>query len=267
MTVPLTMRLEDAFASRAAELPSAARILLRIAAADEGASLAEVMFAAAVASGARPSIEDLVPATDAQLIDLAGTELRFRHPLVASAMYQTASVAERHTAHAALARVLHDPDRQVWHRAAAVVGLDAEVAAELQEVGGRAQKRGANAIAAASAAVLTPVGVQRSLLLLSAADAAVELGSSELVTHLLREAQSSELEPRERALALWLEDGYWHGLLGDPVRVDALTRAAEAPRECSKFVKGALSGRAARVAQVVRKGSRRRAARRDRSWR
>jgi DNA-binding CsgD family transcriptional regulator/tetratricopeptide (TPR) repeat protein len=231
VTVPLTMRLEDAFASRAAELPSATRTLLRIAAADEGASLAEVISAAAVASGARPSIEDLVPATDAALIDLAGTELRFRHPLVASAMYQTASVAERHTAHAALARMLHDPGRQVWHRAAAVVGLDHDVAAELQETGRRAQKRGANAIAAAAferAALLTPVGVQRSLLLLSAADAAVELGSSELVMHLLREAQSSELEPRERALALWLEDGYWHGLLGDPARVDALTTAAEA---------------------------------------
>ena len=161
VTVPLTMRLEDAFASRAAELPSATRTLLRIAAADERASLAEVISAAAVASGARPSIEDLVPATDAQLIDLAGTELRFRHPLVASAMYQTASVAERHAAHAALARVLHDPDRQVWHRAAAVVGLDDEVAAELQEVGRRAQKRGANAIAAAAferAALLTRSG-------------------------------------------------------------------------------------------------------------
>ena len=231
VTVPLTMRLEDAFASRAAELPSATRTLLRIAAADEGASLAEVISAAAVASGARPSIADLVPATDAQLIDLTGTELRFRHPLAASAMYQTASVAERHTAHTALARVLHDPDRQVWHRAAAVVGLDNEVAAELQEMGRRAQKRGANAIAAAAfepAALLTPVGVQRSLLLLSAADAAVELGSSELVMHLLQEAQSSELEPRGRALALWLEDGYWHGLLGDPARVDALTKAAEA---------------------------------------
>ncbi len=232
VTVPLTMRLEDAFASRAAELPSATRAVLRIAAADERASLAEVISAAAVASGARLSIEDLVPATDAQLIDLAGTELRFRHPLVASAIYQTASVAERHAAHEALARVLHDPDRQVWHRAAAVVGLDAEVATELQDMGQRAQKRGAHAIAAAAferAALLSPDEVQRSLLLLSAAEAAAELGSSgELVMHLVREAQSSELGSRERALALWLEDAYWLGPVGDPARVDALTRAADA---------------------------------------
>jgi len=230
VNVPLTTRLEDAFVSRAAELPGATRTLLRIAAADERASVAEVISAAAVASGARPSIEDLVPAMDAQLIDLLGTELHFRHPLVASALYQTASVAERQAAHAALARVLHDPDRQVWHRAAAVIGHDNDVAAELQEVGRRAQRRGANAVAAAAferAGFLTADETQRSPLLLSAAEAAADLGSSELVMHLVREAQSSELGPRERALALWLEDGYWPGAVSDPARVDALTRAAE----------------------------------------
>ena len=230
-TVPITARLEDAFASRAAELPTVTRTLLRIGAADERASLAEVMSAAAIASGTRTVVEDLVPATDAQLIDLDATGLRFRHPLVSSAIYQAASVAERIAAHAALAEVLNDPDRQLWHRAAATVGPDAEVAAELQEMGQRVRKRGANTIAAAAferAAALTPDTSQRAQLLLSAAEASAEFGSGDLVAHLLREAQSADLGPRERALAMWLEDGFWPGLVGDAARVTALTRAAEA---------------------------------------
>ena len=58
-----------------------------LGAADERASLAEVMSAAAIASGTRSVVEDLVPATDAQLIDPDATGLRFRHPLVSSAIY------------------------------------------------------------------------------------------------------------------------------------------------------------------------------------
>ncbi len=233
-TVQLTARLEQAFASRAAELPTATRTLLRISAADERTSLAEVISAAEVASGARPTVEDLVPATEAQLIDLEGTLLRFRHPLVASAIYQAASVAERHAAHAALGQVLGDHDRQVWHRAAATVGTDQDVAVELEEMARRVQKRGANIIAAGAferAAALSPAPSERARLLLSAAEAAAELGRSKLVVHLVREARSVELGARERALAMWLEDGFEPGPLGDPTRVSTLVQVA---REMSR---------------------------------
>ena len=228
-TVPLTARLESAFASRAAELPTATRTLLRIAAADERATLAEVIAAAEVAFGTCLTVEDLVPATDARLIDLDVTELRFRHPLMSSAVYQAASVAERHAAHAALAEILRDPDRQVWHRAAATVGTDLDVASELEAMARRVHKRGANIVAAAAferAAALTRDPTERAQLVLSAAQAAAELGRSEIVLHLVREARAAELGLRERALAMWLEDGLETGPVGDPARVSALARAA-----------------------------------------
>ncbi|HEY6496240.1 MAG TPA: ATP-binding protein, partial [Trebonia sp.] len=118
--LPLTPRLRLAFAARATELPRATRSLLLIAAADDHAALAEVMRAAAIATGTEPAIGDLGPAVEARLIDPGGHAVRFPRALVRSALYQDASAAERHAAHAALAEVLAgDPDRQAWHRGAA----------------------------------------------------------------------------------------------------------------------------------------------------
>ncbi|HEY2656017.1 MAG TPA: AAA family ATPase, partial [Solirubrobacteraceae bacterium] len=115
--LPVTARLEQAFASRAAELPVATRAVLRVAAVDDGEALAEVLSAAEIVIGTRQTVEALVPAIEAQLVEVDGHAIRFRHPLVRSAIHQAASVAERHAAHAALAEVLsHDPDRHVWHR-------------------------------------------------------------------------------------------------------------------------------------------------------
>jgi DNA-binding CsgD family transcriptional regulator len=229
MPLPLTARVEAAFASRVVELPAATRRLLLLAAADERANMAEVIAAAQTALGERPAVEDLVPATDAKLLEIDGAELRFRHPLVSSAIYQTATVAERHAAHAALADVLRDPDRQVWHRAAATVGVNAEVALELEETASRAQRRGANAVAAAAferAAAITVDPRERARLLLGAAEAAAELGRTDMVLRVLSEARSMELGTREAARATLLEDWFRSGPVGDRIRVGALVRAA-----------------------------------------
>jgi DNA-binding CsgD family transcriptional regulator len=228
--LPLTARLEHAYAARAADLPRVTRTLLVVAAADDSGSLAEVMSVTGKVLGAAPAVSDLDPAIEARLIEAGDQLIRFWHPLVRSAVYQAASVAERHAAHAALAEVLAaDPDRRAWHRAAAAVGPDPSVAAELEQAALRARRRGGVITAAAAferAAALTPGPARRGALLLSAAEAARELGHTEMVRRLLREAGSCALTSHDHAHVMWLGDAFRNGPVGDPVKVRALAEAA-----------------------------------------
>lgn len=149
--LPLTKRLEKAFAARAADLPPVTRTLLLVAAADGGGELAQVMQAADAVLGTKPTVSNLVPGVDAHLIESDGDVVRFRHPLMRSAIYQAATLADRQAAHAALADALaDDPDRRAWHRASATAVPDPEIAAELEEAARRARGRGGITTAAAA---------------------------------------------------------------------------------------------------------------------
>src|SRR5258708_30321126 len=128
--LPLTARLEQAFAMRASELPNHTRTLLLMATINDSDAVGETLAAAAILDNT-VTIDDFTPAVSAGLIGIDDTTARFRHPLVASSIHHEAPIAQRLAAHAALAAVLGDEgDRQLWHRAASSVGPDEEIAGQ-----------------------------------------------------------------------------------------------------------------------------------------
>src|SRR5215469_12204722 len=175
---PLAGRIEDSFARQLAALPDQTRRLLQLAAADPSGDMA-LVWRAATRLGI--PVQAAAPAVEAGLAEFGG-RVRFRHPLVRSAVYRSVALPVRQEMHAALAEVtdpIADPDRRAWHRAQAAPGPDEEVAAELERSAERAQARGGLAAAAAfleRAVTLTADPAQRAGRALAAARAHVQAG-------------------------------------------------------------------------------------------
>ena len=229
--LPITTRLEHAFAARASELSADTQALLLVAAANDRDSLPEVLSAASTMQGVTVALDAFVPAISARLVELDGSQIRFRHPLVRSATYQSATIPHRLSAHAALAEVLVDqPDRRAWHRASSIVGADEEIARELEEAAERAERRGATAVAVATlerAAKLTEDLAARGARLLRAAELGLDLGRQDLVIRLLKQAESIELAPRDLARRAWIREMSDPGMPGDPGNVRSLIKTAD----------------------------------------
>jgi len=229
-SVPLTERLERAFAARVADLPTGTRLLLLVAAHSDDERLSDIVDAASAVAGAGLGLDLLEAAAEAAIIDLDLHSVRFRHPLIRSAVRQSGSLRERRRVHEALAEVLRDqPDRRVWHRAALISGTHEEVANELAEAALRARRRGALAVAVTAlrrSAELSPPG-QRAGRLLAAAQLAFELGQRDLVAPILREVEYLDPGPLERARAAWIEEVVHTRPLADAPRVASLIAAAE----------------------------------------
>jgi DNA-binding CsgD family transcriptional regulator len=184
---PLANRIEQSFLRRLDSLPEETRRLLLTAAAEP---VGDVSLLWRAAEGLGLGADAAAPAQSAGLIDLRG-RVRFRHPLVRSAIYKTATLPERERAHQALAEATDpevDPDRRAWHRAHATTTPDEGIAAELELSAGRAAHRGGIAAAAAffeRAAELTPDPARRGRRALTAAQAKVESGAPEAAEKLL----------------------------------------------------------------------------------
>jgi hypothetical protein len=224
--LPLTDRLERAFSSRLSDLPHIAQLLLFVTAENDGTSLHEILSAAEAVLGERVGIAAIAPAVAAKLIEINGTEVRFRHPLVRSAMHQAADPATRQRIHAALAAVIHDQlDRQLWHRAAATIGPDDELAGEYDLMAARALRRGAVAMAIEvleSAARLSSTAKARGDRLLRAAELAADLGQPELMERLLRQADIDETNQLALVRIAWCREISQPPAVNDPAKILAL---------------------------------------------
>ena len=228
-TVPLTERLERTFSARAATLPKDTQTALLLAALDDDPSVAEVLAATGIEAGGDVTVDVLERALDSGLITLAGANIRFRHPLIRSALEQGATHGQRRAAHIALAQVIADPDRRAWHRAASVVGTNEAAAADLEATAARAQDRGAIATAFGAlelAASLTPDGTVRAKRLLAAAELASQLGQPAAVRRLLDAAAKLELTANGVARMTWLREILNYGVPADTSAITHLVRVA-----------------------------------------
>jgi hypothetical protein len=197
----VSRRIEHGFLQRSAVLPAESQLLLLVAAADPTGEVALLWRAAAHLGTAADAA---APAERAELLTI-DTRVRFRHPLVRSAIYQAAAPADRRRAHGALAAATDpdaEPDRRAWHRARAVRGTDETVAAELERSAGRARARGGLAAAAAflqHATELTPEPAARTSRALEAAQTTHEAGAPERASELLAVAETGTLDALQSA--------------------------------------------------------------------
>ena len=200
----LSGRIEESYQRQLYALPAQTRRLVQLAAADPvGDPL--LVWRAAERLGIGPGAA--TPGAEAGLVEF-GTQVRFRHPLVRSIAYRSASLRERHEVHRALAEATDpgaDPDRRAWHLAQAAPGPDDDVAAELERSASRAEARGGMAAAAAfleRAALLTREAGRRAQRLLAAARAKRAAGALDAALGLLAAVQTG---PRDALLTAQAE--------------------------------------------------------------
>jgi hypothetical protein len=194
-------RIVASFRRRLEALPADTQRLVLVAAAEPTGDAALVWRAVERLGITAPALE---PAESAGLIEVERS-VRFRHPLVRSAVYGAASPLQRRHVHEALAEATDaqvDPDRRAWHLAEATAGTDEEVAAELERAAGRAQTRGGLAAAAAflaRASEMTPEPSRRAQRVSTAARAMLQSGALEDALALLATVDASALGDLERA--------------------------------------------------------------------
>ena len=216
-------RLDELYRSRVRALPPAAQQLLLVVAADQTGQ-PDRIWEAAGTLGIDPETAWL-PAMD-QLVSWEQV-VRFRHPLMRSAVYYAAPAVARRRVHEALAEAcdpVRDPDRRAWHLAEATVRPDEQVAAELERSAERARGRGGWASGAAfleRSADLTPDEARRARRLLEAAEARFVAGETPAVLDLVERAAVRFADPVVVAQARRLE-GLSLYAAGDVARATAV---------------------------------------------
>ena len=185
--LPVGRRMQAHFLHQVMMLPPASRSLLLLASAASGDDPSVLWRAAALLGLASDAADPAV----AQLIVSLDPRVAFRHPLIRSAVYEGARSGDRRRVHDALATIARqdgNPDQAAWHRAAATVVPDEDVAADLERSAARAEQRGgyvAQATFLARAAELTPDARDRAVRLFAVAQAHLVAGDGPLAEGML----------------------------------------------------------------------------------
>ncbi|MEV6171617.1 AAA family ATPase [Streptomyces sp. NPDC051954] len=226
--IPLGRALERVYLREVLALPPQTRTLLLTSAADP-TSDPNVLWRA----GPKLGFDVGAAAAAEERFLLSIREIvKFRHPLIRSAVYYGAPLARRARVHAALAEVAADLgaiDLRAWHLAAAATDPDDDVAAELDRAAVRTRDRGdwtGSSSFLSRAASLTADQSTRARLLLKAAEASVMAGAPGRAQALLDEAAVHRLDRLSNGLAQRARARV-HRLTGAPAAAtDALLSAA-----------------------------------------
>ena len=194
-------RLQDHYLRRVQVLPEPAQQLMLLAAADPTGD-ATLLWRAAKKLGLGTDAAD---AADAEQLLSIGSRVRFRHPLVRSAAYVAGSPEDRRAAHLTLAAATDaqaDPERRVWHLAAAATGPDEDVATALEQAAAKIRARAGLAASAAflrQSAMLTAEPGQHTERALAAALAHLHAGAFDIALGLLTRAEAHAVDDLQRA--------------------------------------------------------------------
>jgi DNA-binding CsgD family transcriptional regulator len=196
--LPVGPRVSQALHDRLDQLPESTRLAVGVVAA-EGALGYDRLVSAFRVLGLAEDV--LIPAERAGMVTIVSDRVQLQHPLLRSVGYHSLSGPDRRRVHAALAQVFARPtdlERSVWHRAAATIEVDEDVARALEEVAIAAEHRGAVATAAhgfARAASLTPNDDDRARRLLASGERWDAAGQWDAALAQLEEASAYALDP------------------------------------------------------------------------
>ena len=205
--IPVSQRLERRFLRQVRGLPADTQAFLLLAAAQVSRERDPLWRAAS-----RAGIDADAAAAAAEaagLLEFSGSSVRFRYPQIRSAVYHGATDAQRRAAHLALAEA-NDSDsaawrsRRAWHRAAAAIAPDEDIAADLEQAADRAGARGGYAARAAllrRAVDLTPDDGRRAQREAALAEAELISGHPGTARDLVTRALPRLADDRQRGLA------------------------------------------------------------------
>jgi ATP/maltotriose-dependent transcriptional regulator MalT len=201
--LPSSEGIQGAFGQQLARLQGDARLAVTVAAACDAETFTSVEGALDLVGVRHEALEE---AEAAGLLTLGGG-VRFRHPLMRSAAYWSATDAERRNAHRMLADAVPEqgsPLSRAWHLALAVPGPDDAVASALEKGAADAASRGAPSSAGRAlvhAARLTSQPEERARRLVAAAENLQLVGQLPEAFALLDEASPTAADARLRATA------------------------------------------------------------------